>query len=388
LTARLTLKRSALLSPADDGYLLYDLDADRLHHLNPAASLIIELCDGTRDVPAIRDIVASLVGESGWPAWDEWIARAVDAGLVALDADRFTPSPMSASDLTDRAMALRDRDRVLPAFVCQQHATELAPADSQMWYRLGELAHIVGRRDEARLAFSRYLELAPGDPEIRHILTALNDEAPPVRAPDDFVEYLYARFASFYDRNMSEDLEYRGPDVLRDAIDAAVAGRRELTVLDLGCGTGLSGAAVRRLARRLVGVDLSRPMIERARQRGIYDELVVSEITAFVADSRPADAFDLMIACDTFIYFGDLRQVVVPAATRLADGGLIAFSVERGDTYPFSLTDSGRYAHHIEHLREVADDAGLSVVRLDETVLRYEYGEPVAALVAVLAAER
>jgi predicted TPR repeat methyltransferase len=64
-------------------------------------------------------------------------------------------------------------------------------------------------------------------------------------------------------------------------------------------------------------------------------------------------------------------------------GGLLAFTVERGDAEPWALADSGRFAHHRNHLIEVAAAAALSVVSIEDAVLRFEYGNPVPGLVAV-----
>src|SRR5207247_2095445 len=94
--------------------------------------------------------------------------------------------------------------------------------------------------------------------------------------------------------------------------------------------------------------------------------------------------FDLIAACDTLIYFGDLRQVLQSASRRLRAGATLAFTVERSEAEPFRLTDSGRYVHSDTHIREAAYDAGLDVVRIAEEILRYEYGEPVKGLVTVL----
>ena len=379
---RVILKPSILLSPADDGYVAYDLDAKRLHHLNPAAALVVELCDGTRNLDEIREVLGPLLGDSGWDACRVWIDAALRDGLLERGSRTVGDSPgISAETLTARASALRDQDDVLPAFVCQQRAAELAPHDAQMWYRLGELAHIVGRRADARAAYERYFERHPEDAEVEHILISLRGEAPPPRASDRCIEQLYARFASFYDDNMSGALDYRAPALLDEAVAAALDGR-QLDILDLGCGTGLSGQALRPRARRLIGVDLSPAMIERARERDVYDVLHVAEITAFL-NSRDDERFDLIAACDALIYFGDLRQVVIAAAGRLAPDGVLAFTVERGDAYPFGLTDSGRFTHHRDHVIEAAAAAGLSAVRVDDAVLRYEYGDPVWGLVAV-----
>src|SRR3954470_13565333 len=154
---RLRLSASVLISPSTDGYLLYDTVAARLHRLNPAASLIAELCDGTRDLDALRESLLPLVGDAGWEACRAWIGQAQAAGLFALDTVDDRPAP-SAQALTAMADRLRDRDQVLAAFICQQRAAELGPENPRMWYRLGELAHIVGRRDEARAAYERYFE--------------------------------------------------------------------------------------------------------------------------------------------------------------------------------------------------------------------------------------
>jgi predicted TPR repeat methyltransferase len=129
-------------------------------------------------------------------------------------------------------------------------------------------------------------------------------------------------------------------------------------------------------------VDLSPEMIELARARNIYDQLEVAEITGWLAANK--DHFDLMAACDCLIYFGDLRQVVIPAAKKLKRDGVFAFTVERGDQYPFRLTDTGRYTHHAQHVREVASEAKLHVARLEEAYLRMEYGAEVTGLFVVL----
>jgi predicted TPR repeat methyltransferase len=180
---------------------------------------------------------------------------------------------------------------------------------------------------------------------------------------------------------MVGDLEYQGPARLIEAASAAVGDGRQLTILDVGCGTGLLGLVLRPLARRLEGVDLSTPMIGRARERGIYDVLHHGEITRFLASAEHGP-FDVIAACDSLVYFGDLRPVIAPAAHLLTPGGVLAFTVERAETPPFQITQSGRYVHHHDYLIEVLRDAGLDVVGLTDAVLRLEYGEPVWGLVA------
>ena len=374
-----------LLSAVSDGYLAYDVRTGQLHRFNPIAALVVELCIAGRSLAQIERDLRSSLPECDWTSFASWIDTAVEAGWLESGSSADGVAAPTAQALTKLASELREGDRVAAAYVCQQHAAQLTPDDPDVWYELGELAHIMDLRDEARAAYERCDALRPGNAEVEHLLVALRDGPVPPRASDRYLRSLYSRFSSFYDDSMVGELEYRAPALLGSAVASVLGARANLDVLDLGCGTGLAAAQLRARARRLVGVDLSDSMIEVARRRGSYDALHVAEVTAFLAHDDH-DAFHLITACDTLIYFGDLRQVIVPASRWLRPGGLIAFTVERSDLAPFQLTDSGRFAHHVNHVREVADESALTVVSVDEAVLRYEYGDAVDGLVAVLKA--
>ena len=90
------------------------------------------------------------------------------------------------------------------------------------------------------------------------------------------------------------------PTALRQAT-ASVRGGRARALLDLGCGTGLSGDAWRHDTECLVGVDLSPEMVARARARCVYDRLDTAEITAWLSVDRP-ERYNVIIACDSLFY--------------------------------------------------------------------------------------
>ena len=374
------------LAPTEDGYLAYDIQSGQLHRLNAAAALIIELCDGTQTSDDIIGQVSTFIpGEGAEAGCGAWIDSALQSGLLKTNAPgQPIPEAPALEEFTVLSKKLRKEGKVLAGFVCQHYAVyEMAEPDADDWNALAELAHIIGRREEAREAYERYLELDPDDAEVEHILISLRDEAPPPRAPDKVIQQLYERFAEYYEKNMVTDLEYQGPERLTEALDAQLGSTSALDVLELGCGTGLAGKRLRPRAKRLIGVDLSPEMVERAKTTGVYDALEVAEITEWLA--RPNDnTFDLVVACDTFIYFGDLRQVLAPAAKRVRPGGALAFTVELGEGDSFRLTDSGRYAHTAAHIRAAAADAGLTVASLGEALIRWEYGHEVIGLVTVL----
>ncbi|HEX2759434.1 MAG TPA: hypothetical protein VHM27_02925, partial [Rhizomicrobium sp.] len=79
-----------------------------------------------------------------------------------------------------------------------------------------------------------------------------------------------------------------------------------------------------------------------------------------------------------------LSGIFGAVARRLKPGGVFAMSTELGARAPFHLTDTGRYNHHPDHVREVAEKAGLTVGVINQAFLRMEYGEEVMGLFAVL----
>jgi predicted TPR repeat methyltransferase len=378
----LRLNPDVLLSPVENGYIAYDAALDRLHELNPVAALITELCNGKRGVAEIRALAAPFVPEGKTGEIDKWIDGAVAAGLLVRDGAEGSGKVMDAEGLSELAAHLREYGKIQPAYLCARRMVELAPDDAQAWCSMAELAHIVGQREQARIGYEKYLDAHPEDAEVRHILTALRDEAPPARVPDACIQQLYKKFSAFYESNMVETLDYQAPERLGKLLQDVLGERDGFRVLDLGCGTGLSGLVLKPRAAHLTGVDLSPEMVEKARTRGIYDRLAVAEITSWLAQN--SDDYDLIVACDTLIYFGDLAPVMRAVRTRLKEGGVFAFSVERGDKKPYRLTDSGRYAHTQDHIADAAQGAKLALLRLDEGYLRMEYGNEVTGFFTAL----
>ncbi len=377
------LNPDAGISPVEGGYLAYDSGRDYLHELNATGALLAELCDGSRSVEEIRALAGPLMPEGHAGDVDGWIAAGIEASLLVWgDGARVPPRELTAEDLTSLAAHLQESGRNETAFLCLKRVTELTPENPDAWHALGWAAQAAGRRKEVGDAFAKYLEARPEDASIRHILTALKDEAPPARASDDCVLQIFRDFSSHYDTKMRDNLSYQAPERLQELIRAAIGDARCLEILDIGCGTGLAGVGLKERAASLVGIDLSPEMIEHARERGIYDQLEVAEITEWLDQTE--SQFDLIVACDCLVYFGDLQPVAVLAARRLKPGGCFAFTTERGEKFPFHLTDSGRYTHHPDHVRAIAASAGLTIVRLEEGFLRTERGVEVTGLLALL----
>jgi predicted TPR repeat methyltransferase len=262
---------------------------------------------------------------------------------------------------------------------------ELRPYDGKSYQRLGSGLYGLKREQEAVKVFQRWFEADPDNDEARHMVAAATGNAVPERASDGFVKSIFDRMAETFDSHLYK-LGYRAPQLLADRVAGVFGpGQGQLDVLDAGCGTGLCGLWLKAWAHHLVGVDLSPRMIEQARLRDIYDDLVVSELMSYLS-AHPA-AHDLVISADTLCYFGDLRTIIPAAACSLRRGGYFGFTVElaRESDAPdgYSLGFHGRYSHRPSYVLETLELAGLRPMFIDGDDLRIEREEPVRGLVVM-----
>jgi predicted TPR repeat methyltransferase len=145
------------------------------------------------------------------------------------------------------------------------------------------------------------------------------------------------------------------------------------SALDLGCGTGMLGAALAGSGLSLTGVDLSGAMLREAERRGGYARLVQGDLLEQLQLAH-AGALDAVLAADCFIYLGKLDDVFAATARALAPGGLFAFSLEHCDGAGYRLMPSGRYAHSLAYVQALAAETGLTERQAVAAPLRREGG--------------
>ena len=291
------------------------------------------------------------------------------------------------------ALALLQDGQRAEAAASFRRAVALDPAFLPAWANLAKLLYLdfAGTPPEERgplkagviEAFDKVLALEPGHEEFRFLRAAVAGVQLD-RAPDAYVAAFFDRFAPHFDEHVAGKLRYDGPALAREMIDPWLAARAPVRVLDMGCGTGLSGKAVRAHAAHLAGVDLSAGMLERAQALGIYDELEQDEAVAYL-ERTAAGSLDLVLALDVFIYVGGLERIVPAIARVLGEGGRLVASVESLATGEYALVPSGRYAHSPRYLEGLASTAGLALVQSREFVVREEAGRPLGAVMLVFA---
>lgn len=317
--------------------------------------------------------------------------------LVILQKDEearaaFTKATELAPDLAmawfNLGVCLGRCKQPLEAASALHRALKIEPGNLRAYESLGLVLHRLGNYAEAAEVFREWLDHDPANPFARHMLAATSGAGAPPKAADEYVRQLFDDFAVNFDENLAS-LKYRAPQLIAERLGREARGNAPLEILDAGCGTGLCGPLLRSLARSLVGVDLSAAMIEKARARGGYDELIVEELCAFMS-SRPG-AFDTVVSADTLVYFGALEEPLRAARTCLRRGGLLIFTVEHEDPAgdsasgdrPYRLETHGRYSHSEGYVGTALGAAGFGGTSIERDVLRRERGSDVRGLVVL-----
>lgn len=316
------------------------------------------------------------------PVLDELarLEQSAEAHRRALGED-----PGSAEHLFALAAVCQELGRSDEALAMLKSALAIRP-EPHGFRRLGAMLCGLGRPEEAAAAYEAWLRAEPDSPVAKHLLAACTGRDVPRRASDAFVTRDFDRFADNFDEILGK-LEYRAPALIAMALGRSGGEPRgDLDVLDAGCGTGLLAPYLRPYARRLVGVDLSPRMLEKAAARAVYDEVRAAELTSYLASSPRA--FDLVAASDTLNYFGDLAEALAAAAGSLRPGGQLVFTLEHapeGDPLPagYRIHPDGRYMHAESYVRKSLAAAGFAAPVIEGAFLRREGDAYVRGLVVL-----
>jgi predicted TPR repeat methyltransferase len=302
-------------------------------------------------------------------------------------ADRslgISPNDAEVVFLKGRCLSLLGRLGEMAASF--RRTVELAPDSAFAWYALGTVCVRLGERDEAIAALRKSRELDPSDSNGAGVwLMRLGADELSEMSPA-YVRKLFDLYAPNFDTALVQGLGYRGPALLVEAVTSACRALEKRAAfncaIDLGCGTGLAGTAFEKLVDRFIGIDLSPGMIEKARATGRYAELEITDMVQGLR-AKPNASAELILSADAMIYVGDLLPVLKEAARVLADGGLLAFTLERHEGEGVLMGEGLRYTHSESYVRTAIESAGLALLQLAHQSTRNEKGAPVPSLIVV-----
>ncbi len=278
--------------------------------------------------------------------------------------------PNSAVANNNLGLVYRDQGQIKEAIDFFNKATSLRPDYAEAYSNLGNCEKKRGKVKEAVINYEKALKLDPQNGLARHFCAALKGENTKT-APRDYVEGLFDKFAVNFEGSLLKELDYKIADfsdiVMRNRTSKSLG-----SVLDLGCGTGLLGAHLRKFTDTLVGVDLSKSMLRIAENKKIYNKLIHGDLIDYL--SLEELDFDYFVAADVFIYVGDLYDVFRLIKERNKKNGTFAFSTEYTDKERFILEQSGRYSHSKTYIEDLGEEFGFHLSHFSKSELRKQEG--------------
>ncbi|MEM9231414.1 MAG: methyltransferase domain-containing protein [Pseudomonadota bacterium] len=158
----------------------------------------------------------------------------------------------------------------------------------------------------------------------------------------DATRDFYDRWSETYDSEVSEN-GYVTPKRLAEAL-AEYVPDHQTPVLDLGCGTGVSGQALRDQGfPTLDGSDFSPRMLEQARAKGIYRNLLVADLNTPMPFA--SGAYQVITAVGVLNPGHGPAEVLDSVLEKLPKGGIFAFSLN-----DHALADPSYEARLMDHL--------------------------------------
>lgn len=338
-----------------------------------ARDLLEQVCRIDNKDADVWFLLGAIYGQAGK------ISRAIQCSEKALGIN-----PVHVDAAYNLGQAYRRASKYREAERCFLTVLEFRPGVAEVYDMLGYVLQEQGKYKEAKASYRKALEINPNLSGTAYLLAALEGgDSVPGKAPEDYVRGLFDGFADHFEETLVGELGYSTPRHVREALERVLDTVRALNILDIGCGTGLSGEEVKHLAGRLVGVDLSSKMVEVARRKGIYDSLHVADIVNFMRSD--AGQYNAVLSVDVFVYIGDLSTVFELCKSLLVGSGVFAFSVEATeDSADYILKSTNRYAHSRSYIDKLAEQYQMKCLSCDEVVLRKQKSEPVKGYIYVL----
>lgn len=263
-------------------------------------------------------------------------------------------NPKYAEAQNNLGLALHEIGNFEEAAINLQSALLIKPDMPEAYNNLGNTLRALGKPNEAISNYRKALTVKPDYAEAQHMLDALtgNTTATP---PRKYVENLFNGYAERFDQSLVRQLGYNLPAIVKKfTVELGYAASNFDEAIDLGCGTGLSGLEFRDVCETLTGVDISKNMITKARNRKIYDRLIVGDIVDSLNSSR--EKYDLFICLDVLIYVGALPNIFSAVKERSHTNALFIFSIESQAVGEYTLLETGRYSHSDNYVLKTSSD--------------------------------
>lgn len=155
------------------------------------------------------------------------------------------------------------------------------------------------------------------------------NEGPPTAAPPIADQ---ARYWDEWNAAAREDRALNAASTRQaDAVEALVAefGRSDLSIIDVGCGTGWLCEQLSRYGS-VTGTDMTQSVLERARQRWPQARFVCGDIFDL---ELPQASFDVVVSLEVLSHVADQPAFIARLASLLKPGGRLVLATQNRPIY-------------------------------------------------------
>ncbi|MEM7426399.1 MAG: class I SAM-dependent methyltransferase [Pseudomonadota bacterium] len=165
---------------------------------------------------------------------------------------------------------------------------------------------------------------------------------------------LYRDWADTYDEHLEDGLNYLAPEIMGRVFEEFVPDK-SATILDIGCGTGLMGLALSAHGyANFDGLDLSPEMLQQARGKGVYGNLIKADLTATLEIGSAS--YDAAVSTGTFTHAHVGAEALDEIFRILRPGAVCALAINSDvwieNGFPLKIRElTGKGTMHVREIR-------------------------------------
>jgi predicted TPR repeat methyltransferase len=189
--------------------------------------------------------------------------------------------PNYSNAFANLGSALTQKKDYKNAVVHLEKAIEIDPKNAENYNKIALAQLSNGDLEGAIRSFKTVIKIDPHNMKAQHLLaasTGVNTDA----APKKYVEGLFDYYAANFESSLLQKLQYTVPETITNLAISNNSNDSLGSILDLGCGTGLLGPYLKQSCTWLEGIDLSQKMLNQARSKNMYDNLIHADILEYL----------------------------------------------------------------------------------------------------------
>ena len=263
-------------------------------------------------------------------------------------------------------------------------AKKMGDESFELNFLLGKAYLFLSCSEKSLNHFKKALYQRPNHRETQYIIDTLVEERhfTVQSLSPSVVKEIFDGYAAQFESHLLKKLNYETPKKLvKYLLGQIELDEIPLSILDLGCGTGLFAQELKqRLTNsQMVGVDFSSKMLKEAAKKDLYQKLCEEDLFSYLDREKEKNTtYDLVAACDTVPYFGDLEKFFEKCSQVVRTRGTFLFSFEaiEDPKRDWRFSSNGRFKHSLEYVMSLAKKNDFrGEVKLE--TLREEKGERV-----------